>query len=78
MKLRLYSALLTLAFALFVSLPAHAQGDVRSATGMPIPIALAGGMVVAAQGSSGFRSPSMVGISSDTVGWMCTARWITV
>jgi len=24
--------------------------------------------------SSGFRSPSMVGISSDTVGWACTAR----
>jgi len=28
--------------------------------------------------TSGFSSPSMVGISSDTVGWMCTARWITV
>ena len=38
MKLRLYSALLTLAFTLFLSLPAQAQGDVRSATGMPIPI----------------------------------------
>jgi hypothetical protein len=28
--------------------------------------------------TSGFNSPSIVGISSDTVGWMCTARWITV
>ena len=28
--------------------------------------------------SSGFRSPSIVGSSSDTVGWMCTARCITV
>lgn len=27
---------------------------------------------------SGFRSPSTVGISSETVGWMCIARWITV
>ena len=27
---------------------------------------------------SGFNSPSIVGISSDTVGWMCTARWIVV
>ena len=27
---------------------------------------------------SGLRSPSIVGISSDTVGWMCIARWITV
>src|SRR4029079_3985968 len=26
----------------------------------------------------GFRPPSSVGISSDTVGWMCTARWIVV
>ena len=24
--------------------------------------------------SRGFSSPSMVGISSETVGWMCTAR----
>ncbi len=27
---------------------------------------------------NGFSSPSNVGISSVTVGWMCTARWITV
>ncbi len=28
--------------------------------------------------TSGFSSPSIVGISSDTVGWMCTARWSVV
>ena len=28
--------------------------------------------------SSGLRSASRVGISSVTVGWMCTAFWITV
>ena len=28
--------------------------------------------------SSGWSSPSIVGISSVTVGWMCTARWMTV
>ena len=28
--------------------------------------------------SRDFRSPSMVGINSVTVGWMCMTRWITV
>lgn len=28
--------------------------------------------------SSGFNSPKIVGMSSDTVGWICIARWSTV
>ena len=28
--------------------------------------------------ASGRRSPSNVGISSDTVGWMCIVRWSVV
>jgi hypothetical protein len=27
---------------------------------------------------SGFRSPIIVGINSETVGWICTARWMVV
>lgn len=33
---------------------------------------------LAATHSSGFSSPSTVGISSETVGWICIARWMTV
>jgi len=28
--------------------------------------------------SSGFKSPNIVGISSETVGWICTARCTVV
>jgi Flp pilus assembly protein TadD len=38
MKIRITSALVALAFVISLSLSSYAQGDVRSATGMPIPI----------------------------------------